>query len=366
MNAQGWDFVFARKGRRELTPFLAQEMLYDYVTGQMDDERRAAVETYLRESREGQHDVAKIKAGIAYAEKLAQTRVQVHVLEEINEPETYLSVVLKKTNFERWPLTVKWGLEALVVISVLIVALIAVPWERALRMTLSQPGKEVVLAEIDRTRSPEVTSLKEAEKKEHGAFEDDPDVKVVAAAPPALAARPAIDPAIPPPIAPSAPAAVAVTETKPVPPVPKAPSKPAVVLNQPAVHFPEAAPSETLNVNGTEITIPSGNGGGKRKGATEGILYRGTMKVANIPAVAPRINEKIISLGGRKAGEVEIGWKKTARSYYYHFTIPEAKYDELNTFLNTYGKIRIEKDKHPRVMPEGIIRLIITIDEASP
>lgn len=361
MNAQGWEFTFARKGGRELTPFIAQEMLYDYVTGQLDDERKSAVETHLRDSREAQSDVTKIKAGIAYAEKLAHTRVQVHVLDEINEPETYLSVVLKKTNFDRWPLTVKWGLEALVVISVLIVTLIAVPWERALRMTLSQPGKEVVLAEIDRTRSPEVTSLKDAEKLERGAFEDDPDVKVVAAAPPSLAARPAIDPAIPSPIAPTAPQPAV---PKPIAQTPSKAAKPPVAFNEPPVRFPEPAPSETVDVNGTEITIPSGNG--RKKLAGEGILYRGTLKVSNLPAVAPRINEKILELGGRKAGEVEIGWKKTPRSYYYHFTIPEAKYDELNTFLNTYGKIRIEKDKHPRVMPEGIIRLIITIDEASP
>ncbi|MNL61807.1 hypothetical protein D3C87_1857750 [compost metagenome] len=51
---------------------------------------------------------------------------------------------------------------------------------------------------------------------------------------------------------------------------------------------------------------------------------------------------------------------------YFHFTLPEAKYAELEAFLATYGKARIGKEKHPRVMPDGIIRLILTVDEASP
>ena len=43
---------------------------------------------------------------------------------------------------------------------------------------------------------------------------------------------------------------------------------------------------------------------------------------------------------------------------------PEAKYEELLAFLRTYGPPNIKKEKHPRVMPDGIIRLIVTINEA--
>lgn len=78
---------------------------------------------------------------------------------------------------------------------------------------------------------------------------------------------------------------------------------------------------------------------------------------------SPKITEKIIELGGRKAGEVDIGWKKSDTTYYYHFTLPEAKYSELIAFLSEYAKTELTKEKHPRVMPDGIIRLIITLDE---
>ncbi|MBK7960035.1 MAG: hypothetical protein IPK04_01660 [Bdellovibrionales bacterium] len=38
-----------------------------------------------------------------------------------------------------------------------------------------------------------------------------------------------------------------------------------------------------------------------------GSLYRGVLKVTNAEAISPKITEKIVNLGGRKAGEVDLG-----------------------------------------------------------
>ncbi len=85
--------------------------------------------------------------------------------------------------------------------------------------------------------------------------------------------------------------------------------------------------------------------------------------MVNLDATTEKFIEKINSLGGRKAGEVALGWKKAEGSY-FHFTIPEAKYDELTKYLLEYGQLRITKEKHERAMADGIIRLIITVNEA--
>jgi hypothetical protein len=69
-------------------------------------------------------------------------------------------------------------------------------------------------------------------------------------------------------------------------------------------------------------------------------------------------------MGGRKAGEVPLGWKK-GNSSYFHFTLPENKYEELKQFMTTYGTLKIQKEHHERVMPDGIIRLIISVEENS-
>ncbi len=98
--------------------------------------------------------------------------------------------------------------------------------------------------------------------------------------------------------------------------------------------------------------------------ATEkkGFLYRGQMVVTNLEAVSPKFVEKISELGGRKAGDVPLGWIKPSGSY-FHFTIPETKYPSLLEFAKDFGGIKIQKEKHERQMPTGIIRIILEIKD---
>jgi len=71
---------------------------------------------------------------------------------------------------------------------------------------------------------------------------------------------------------------------------------------------------------------------------------------------------KVQELGGRKAGQVELGWFKGDSSY-FHFTMPESRYEELQEFFKEYGQLSIQQEAHERVMPEGIRRIIITVYE---
>ena len=97
-----------------------------------------------------------------------------------------------------------------------------------------------------------------------------------------------------------------------------------------------------------------------------GWIYRGQFLVTNSEAVSPKIKDKIKELGGQKAGEVEIGWLKAPNVYYFHFTVPEAKLVELEALLKDYSTGRIIKEAHPRVMPDGIIRMLFTVEEKAP
>jgi hypothetical protein len=219
----------------------------------------------------------------------------------------------------------------------IVIVLTIMPWQKV--MQLSDLGsKEVILAEATKTETtaPVIEQKPEfvdEEVKSSAPIKATPETKptaVVAAATTATApaAGTAKQPATPPaPVA--TPVAVAKATPKPV----------------------EAKETETAAAD-TTATATSG-----------GFLYRGEVEITNIDSNGPKITEKIAELGGRKAGSVELGWKKTPTSMYYHFTIPEAKYQDLLTFLAQYGKPKISKEKHPRVMPDGIIRLIVTVDE---
>jgi hypothetical protein len=314
------EIPLSKKGQREVSSFVGHELLYDYISNKLDDERRKAVEEHLKFSRDAQLDLSKIQSGQTYAERLSQTVVSEHVIEQINAPSTYLTVLLQKSNFEKWPVGLKWGLEALVVVSVIVVLLTVAPWEKVMKIGVSPASKEVILAEVtkEKTDSEVVKKAEQATPK----FADEETT--------AQAAAPSHSP-------------VPVAAKKETPAAKPTPS-------------PQQQQASVKEVVKTEEESPKHQGGG--------FLYRGTIDITNIEMAGPKITDKITELGGRKAGDVELGWKKTPNSMYYHFTIPEAKYQELTSFLEQYGKVKISKEKHPRVMPDGIIRLIITVDEA--
>lgn len=303
----------SKRGRRELSAFFAREMLADFARDRLDDDRREALKKYLLQDASARADLDRIRAGATYAAKLSKTTVLPAILERIDEPETYLSVLLKKTNYERWPITVKWGLEAAMVLAIFMTFLVAIPWDRALKFGLSPRGREIVLAEVQHPRTGEFGDA-------DAGFGTAPEVPKV-------------------PSEADAPAGPASTVAASAPPsaVPAAPAKTAPTAVPPAA-------------------------GAKAK-ATEGSLYRGVLRIPDLSLDANRITEKITELGGRKAGEVELGWRRTNNSVYYHFSMPETKYEALLKFLEDTGDLRIAKEPHPRVMPSGLIRLIITVEE---
>lgn len=96
----------------------------------------------------------------------------------------------------------------------------------------------------------------------------------------------------------------------------------------------------------------------------QGFVYRGTAKIVNVEVGSAKLKEKIVELGGRKAGEVELGWKRNQGDYYFHFTIPESKLSELEEYLKSVGEVQLSRDQHPRIMPSGIVRFIFTTEES--
>jgi hypothetical protein len=95
--------------------------------------------------------------------------------------------------------------------------------------------------------------------------------------------------------------------------------------------------------------------------ASRGYVYRAFMTLADLENVAPKITQQIKELGAEKAGEVELGWRRGSGRY-YHFSMPESNEQRLLETLRGYGPVRISKDPHPRVMPEGQVRFILWVE----
>ena len=320
-------FHFSKKGQRKMSSFMAQELLYEFVSNQLDEERRNAVLEFIQSSREAQIDIQKIKNGLDYVHRLSETQVDPSVLERAKAPTTYFQLVHQKMRVEDWSPGIKMGLEVLFVALMIISVSILIPWHKLMEINWSI-SRDVILAEVEKKQARPSESGSEESNASDGAevFPDEAVGKVN----PVQAKPNPVQIVTVAPVVPPAPAEPQTSAAKPVNPVQVRETKPSA-----------ATPDH--------------------KGVA-GALYRGSITVTNVAATTSKFVEKIQELGGRKAGEVELGWKKGDSSY-FHMTIPESKYPAFLEFAKDYGSFRANKEKHERVMPEGIIRIIFTIDE---
>lgn len=328
------------KGGRELSAFMAQEMLYDHVCGNLDSERQQAMDRYLELNRDLALEAQRIKRGLEYLKLLGASQVQDEFVQKIAIPTTLFQVVLQKTKFHLWPAGFRWTLEALFVCSGIVVIAALVPWHKLTSIRWSR-SSEIVLTEISKTYQeqpekevaqndgsvvyPDESNVADALKASQGKEASSTTIQLAAI--PADAKN-----------ASQGNAAPAPSTTMPV--ASAAPKKQA------------AAGAATSIEEATETTA----------GKTQGFLWRGTISVTNVPAITPKLVERLVALGGRKAGEVDLGWKKGTGSY-FHFTAPEAKFDEVKASFAEFGSLNISRERHERVMPEGIVRIIITVSE---
>ncbi len=96
----------------------------------------------------------------------------------------------------------------------------------------------------------------------------------------------------------------------------------------------------------------------------QGGLYRASIQVSDVDALTARITDRLVALGGRKAGEVELGWKKTAKVSYYHLILPTENVEEAKMFLSKFGQLNIQFENHPRLMSNGSKRMILEVRES--
>lgn len=92
-----------------------------------------------------------------------------------------------------------------------------------------------------------------------------------------------------------------------------------------------------------------------------GGLYRASLKVKDLGLTNKKLLAKLISLGAKKAGEVELGWLKSNNTAYYHYTIPEKSIEQANGYFKEVGTLNIKFEPHPRLIPAGSKRFIVEI-----
>lgn len=329
--------MITRKFRhRKMTTFLCKELLYEYQRNLLDSERKEAVEDFLKSDEECQRALKKIQSALRYAEKLRETSIRPDILQHLKEVESAVSIGRKYTSWKQWPETVRWSIVALT-ISISVAAVVAiVPWQRLPKLPISKKSNVLELADLSRASgisdSDEAMFIEDESvfvENDHGSGDEEMDAE-------GLADEVRI------PVA-------ALGSTPSVAEKPKGVSASAP---------PETTAGSTRDANtGANVDTNTDATDARLKG----FVYRAFMNLANLEDVGDKITAHIVDLGGTKAGEVELGWKR-GEGRYYHFALPSESEEQLLESLRAYGPVRISKDPHGRVMPQGQVRFILWVE----
>jgi hypothetical protein len=300
---------------------MIEEMLFDYATRELDSERESDVRLEVEKSKTFQEELAKIQMGLNYFDSLSQIGLALSVVEEIRGQKTYWQHLRSHLSFQKWPPLLKWTFEAVSVVLVFAFLTVFIPWGQIRDFVLQESQTELIITEVEKSKSRTQLSQVVAETND---YEDEGS-----------------------------------TQSNATASVPDA-SVPTVASNSKL--NPIDLPKATTNVDpGSTQTVASTQINETKK---QGFVFRGSIKIVNAEVGSAKIKQKIVELGGRKAGEVELGWKRNQGDYYFHFTIPESKVSEVQEYVKTLGELQLSRDPHPRIMPDGIIRMILTAEES--
>ncbi len=399
--------------RKKLTPFLAHEMIYDYASRTLEPERRAALEEFLETDQESQALLKNIQNAQSYVTKLKALSIEPQILAHLLEAESALSLGRRYSSWREWPETLRWSITAITLSAVVAGSVALVPWSKltakktqatdnveVAQLAQSHPDDAEQVAANDEGSGDEPLDSAADEESSGDDVAETGDGTVDADDESDVADETSGDK-----VAGLAPAAVIIPTPAGTPPTPKAPPE---LLDRsapsPFVAFffppaPKATPKLEANVEATlqptpvatpmvaearptpkptstPTPAPGTNASAqvvmgetadthdKRDAKAKGLVYRAFMTLSDLDEIGPKITADIAALGGEKAGDVELGWKRDAGRY-YHFVLPESNEKKILERLQVYGPVRISKDPHPRVMPEGQVRFILWVESAS-
>ena len=371
MNEQFESTLLAR--HRIVSRFHCQELLFDYQTGQLDEPRRHAVAEYIPTCRETQKELEALKRGIKYAEFLSRADVSPGLIERVRHTRVGWAYWSEKMAWRNWPESAQWTVEGVLISMIVALVVSVLPLNRIAKWLPFQT-KEVVLAETERAASPGAEDIPTVVPEVTAPVKDQAPEPPAPPTKPVNEKRPLAEVAVEPKIeiVNVSPSGKIIAKTEPKP-EPKVESKPApqaaatanqkadVTATAPAAVAHVATPAEQIETDSEDGAPQAGS---KRTAGPKGFVYRAFMSTGVLDQTTEEMKSRIEQLGGQKAGQVELGWHKGTGTY-FHFTLPESNYEQLQTLMRSLGPVRIYRDSHWRVMPEGEIRIILYIEDST-
>ncbi len=287
----------------ELSCFFVRELFPLKSEGTLDSVRKKKIESHLATCKECKSYYDRLEKARATILALVGTKPVPAMVDYLKVEHHFWIDSIRRLGWKSWPPTLKWAVEFSLVTVGLILTVHYFPW-LSLARTVQNMRPEAPLVVVASTPVPE------------------PEVAEVT----------------------PVPTAALVT----------------VAAATPTTQVVAANPKDNEDENSqTAGVVPNEN-----DQRMAGFVWRGSLKVEELTDdVAERVRKVIIDLGGTKAGQVELGYHQ-GQQRYYHFILPEENYEKFLSVLNEEGIVQLTKERHPRVIRSGHMRIIMTVEEA--
>ena len=296
---------------------------------------------------------------MAFCDQLAETEISSELMYKLSQVRSWHSKALRLVHWRNWPEVTKWTLEALA-ISTLVAFVAVIGWPKLTEM-LPAPRPDMTLAQVEKEKDKVPLSPEEQMSSKEGSDSAAPNLFAAnenqnsSTSEPKVESKPKeSDESVKKDAEASAQKQAAKkAEPKKTTAISIAKSdKPKVESGALAAAGDSAIESAKLKSMKPKPAKPR----------LKGFVYRVYMDLGDLDYVTEQIRAEIQTLGGKKAGKVRLGWRKPKGSY-FHFSMPEVNYDTLVDKLKAFGPVRIFKDPHWKVMPQGEIRFILWVED---
>lgn len=140
-----------------MSPFFAEQLLYDYTTKTLDSARERAIADCLQTSPELAKSLDDIVYGLTYCHHLQKATITPELIQKLGSRRSFFYYLRRYQNFKNWNQGTVWTLEA-VGISVLVLVLVfAVPWPRFVKTILQTQPSDPVITSVSKATDPSNT-----------------------------------------------------------------------------------------------------------------------------------------------------------------------------------------------------------------
>jgi hypothetical protein len=303
------------KTSRSLSCFFAREFFWPYIEKKLDKIRISQLEVHLKDCHDCTSLLERERVSQKLLLELAHTKPTEEVISFLKKEHHFWSEFVEKAGLSRSLETLKWAGQLSFVAILLMMTIHFLPW----------------------------LNLARSLKNLRPAIPQSPEI--IAKLPPTPTSSPA-------PV--SGVAATLTTET---------PTQPAEKVAAKNKKKPEEETDTTVQTEENDENSSDSTGSVVGQEHRQGYVWRGKLKVEELDEdLAERVTKAVTDLGGGKAGNVTLGWHR-GQNYYYHFILPEENYDKLLNALNAEGIVQLTKERHPRIIKSGYIRVIMSVEQ---